>query len=47
MSVIVTFADASDFGASYANSYFAKSGLAKTPTNFSHLRTPRAYITIS
>lgn len=34
MSVIVTFADASDFGASYANSYFAKSGLAKTPDEF-------------
>ena len=34
MNVIVAFADASDFGAPYANSYFAKSGLAKTPDEF-------------
>lgn len=34
MNVIVTFADDSDFGAAYAGSYFAKSGLAKTPDEF-------------
>lgn len=44
MSVIVTFADASDFGASYANSYFAKSGLAKTPDEFFFISGRRARI---
>lgn len=34
LNVIITFAEAADFGVNYANSYFAKSGIAKTPDEF-------------
>ena len=34
LNVIITLAEAADFGANYANSYFAKSGIAKTPDEF-------------
>lgn len=34
MNAVVSFADTSDFGANYANSYFAKSGLAPKSADF-------------